>query len=1102
MTRLDLSLLGGFRLRLASDSDVELRLKKARALLAYLAMHPGQPFLRDRLATLLWGDLSDDQARHNLRQALFALRRVLPPGSLVTDAAAVALAPDVVGVDVIVYERLASETKPDALAEAARLYRGDFLDGFVIEEPTFEEWLQTERERLREVAVEVLARLLAHQIGADAVEPAIQTALRLLSLDPLQEATHRTLMRLYRQQGRRAAALRQYQLCVDVLQRELGAEPEDATRQLYQEVLPERATTTLLASSAPTDERPSRRSERRRRGTRVGLDAPMIGRAAELSRLRSLLHDVRGRRGRAAVLVGEAGIGKTRLVEELGDLGMRRGVTVLTGRAYETAQVLPFAAWVDALRTEIPAAHQLRGFDPVWRAELGRLFPELTAPEPPSAATDVLRLFEAVTRFAACVAQRQPLMLILEDLHWADDMTLRLLSYAGRRIAAESILIVTTVRAEELVEASVLAKTLAELRQHAGLIDIPLGPLSRADTAHLVRSLAAGGAPGSRRGWLEDYVWRVSEGNPLLALETIRAGGEIGADDDSLSLPLPNRVREIVIAHLDRLSARSRQLAATASVIGREFDFTLLQTVVGLPNRDAAEAVEELVRRRVLRGVGDHLDFTHDRIREAAGSRLLPVQRRLLHRQIGSAIETVYGSNLEPHYSALARHHREGEVWDRAVHYLRKAAAQARGRFAYRQAAALLEQALDALGPLPDTRDAIEAAIDIRCDLRMAVNPLADDRALLEHLETAQALAKRIGDGPRLVRALTYLAREHSDLGAYPRAIEIAREAVDVAERLDDPGLDIAPRFYVALTHWRQGEPRKACDVLQSRIDSIVDGQRPDHHGLIGTAAVFYRTALARSLAALGHFDDAIRWGAEGLRLAEAAGHPYGLGAAYLELGTVHLDRGAIGEALPLLARGLDLARSRDLAIYTSRTAAILALGHAIAGGVDEARALLDTVPKESFRPRPKRSLDSVALLVLGRAHLAVGCAADAEWCAERALAIAREFDQREVEAGALCLIGDLVSRRARPDLAQSERCYRQSLALAGDLGLRPQAAQCHAALATLYQHRDDRERANEHLRCATTMYRQMGIEAVASMPPSSGHPPPRVRAGPTPRAS
>ena len=236
MAALRLALLGTFEARLDAGSAVSFGRKKAEALLAYLALHPGQRQPRDKLATLLWGDTSDERARHSLRQALVTLRQALPraaAASLVEEGDTVGVNLAAVEVDVALFERLTAEGTPEALERAAALYRGDLLEGISVEEPSFEDWLRTERERLRELAVETLAKLLGHQAKIGAIDQAVQTAVRLLGLDPAQEAVHRTLMRLYARQGRRGAALRQYQACIAVLERELGLEPEAETKQLY-----------------------------------------------------------------------------------------------------------------------------------------------------------------------------------------------------------------------------------------------------------------------------------------------------------------------------------------------------------------------------------------------------------------------------------------------------------------------------------------------------------------------------------------------------------------------------------------------------------------------------------------------------------------------------------------------------------------------------------------------------------------------------------------------------------------------------------------------------------------------------------------------------
>ena len=235
--RLNLRILGGFEARLEPGSLLVLPTKKTQALLAYLALPVGRPHPREKVASLLWGDMPDTQARGNLRQALARIRKVLPRPAdrvLMFDERNVALNAALVDVDVARFEGLVANGAPKALGQAAVLYQGDLLSGLTVGERAFEDWLVSERERLHELALQALARLLVHQQKSGEAETAIQTGLRLLALDPLQEAVHRAVIGLYARLGRREAALRQYQLCVDALKRELSTQPEAETTQLYQ----------------------------------------------------------------------------------------------------------------------------------------------------------------------------------------------------------------------------------------------------------------------------------------------------------------------------------------------------------------------------------------------------------------------------------------------------------------------------------------------------------------------------------------------------------------------------------------------------------------------------------------------------------------------------------------------------------------------------------------------------------------------------------------------------------------------------------------------------------------------------------------------------
>lgn len=256
MGRIALTFFGGFQARLKTGPPLRVPTRKAQGLLAYLALPPGLAHPRDKLAALLWGDMREGQARTNLRQTLFTLRKALPVTmrdilrlggpDLALDAAAI-------DVDVGTFETLVKQGTPQALAQAAALYQGDLLQGLGVREASFEEWLMAERERLRELALETLAKLLAQQRAAGATEVALQTALRLVALDPLLETVHRTLMRLYAQLGRRETAIRQYQTCVGVLRRELGVEPEAETNRLYRDILRARLVPPVAVNEGPAD---------------------------------------------------------------------------------------------------------------------------------------------------------------------------------------------------------------------------------------------------------------------------------------------------------------------------------------------------------------------------------------------------------------------------------------------------------------------------------------------------------------------------------------------------------------------------------------------------------------------------------------------------------------------------------------------------------------------------------------------------------------------------------------------------------------------------------------------------------------------------------
>jgi len=1058
-----LRLLGGVELKTSAGVVIPIPRKKAQALLAYLACHPGQAQARDKLATLFWPEMVDQQARANLRKALFVLRSPLSavePGLRIEDEA-VALEVTALDVDVLAFRRLARCADPESLQQAAELYQGNLLEGLNVTEAPFEEWLREERERLRELALETLARLLGHQAKADDASAAIATALRLLSLDPLQEAVHRALMRIYARQGRRDAALRQYQSCVDTIRRELNVEPETETRELYGEILRGRATRFETARHASTSGR--------RPPPPLSDEPPMIGREPELTRLVIALDEALAARGQLISVVGEAGIGKSRLVGQLGVEAAKRGALVFVGHAYPTEQALAYGVWVDALRTSgaLGRADVLTSVAAPWRAELARLFPELAESDDLRAAAprDPVRLFEAVAHLLERLASAQPLVLLLEDLHWADEMSIRLTSVLSRRVAAWRILIVVTAREEDVAEAPVLR----DLLRRPGIATLPLTPLSQAETTTLLESLSPQGRSDKPSLRWAERIWAASGGNPFVIVELVKSlEQQTGRMATSDALPLPQGVRELVSARLDRISDRGRALAALACVIGRNFEFELLQRASGLAEDEAATGVEELVRRRVLRAIGEQLAFVHDRVREVVYAELLPFRRKLLHRQVAETVESLHAADLAPHVAVLGQHYREGEVWDKAFDYLRQAGSHAYQHAAYRASAAYYEQALSVFDKIPRDKRRSEDAIDVRLEFRLPLLYVpGSDRIKTLMTESAQ-MAEAAGDHPRLARVLVFEAQHHWASADYSRAIELIEQSVALwkSRGLVPPPEATRYRGYVLVQTGDYGSALATLDEAE-RQDSRFEGGFAGDPILREALIIVHKVA---ALVELGRFDDGLVLADHALRRAEEVNHDIGLALAGYVRGRVALGRGDTETAIPLLERSVTFCVERPFRTAFPVAAGWLGAVYLSVGRTDDALRILHEAVRAAL---PTHTFCSI---ILAEAYLDADRAGEAGRLAQRTLATARRIGERGTEAWGLRLLGAIASRAEPQDRAEAARYYREALGLAAELGMRPLVAHCHLGLGKLHRSKDQRELAHHHLTTATKMFAEMNM--------------------------
>jgi len=1023
-----LRLLGGFEARLVPGGPIALPKRKSQALLAYLAVGPNETQPRDTLTALLWADVPREQARNSLRQTLFALRRALTPAApelIRADGDVVVLDRDAIDIDVVAFERLARGERPE-LERAAVLYGGDLLAGLRIDEADFEDWLAPRREELRALALRVFRQLLAQQLTQGNVQPALETATRLLTLDPLQESAHHAVMRLHAEQDNTAAALRQYERYRGILRRELGREPGVETRDLYHAI--------------------------RRRGVSAGPvprpEIPLIGRSAESDALVRTLDSAWARRTQVVVVLGEAGIGKSRLVEEVIGKAVRRRGHVAVGRCYETQQVLPFGPWLDAARTGGMLGHEVvEALAPVWRAELARLLPEvdggrLHAPAPANHP----RLFEAFAHLLEQVTATRPLLMVVEDAHWADELSLRLLGFLTHRLPAVRLLLVVTVREEEAGETRALGQVLTELDRERRLTRVRLAPLDRADVTLLVRALVGGSAPDADAAGLAEEAWSASEGNPFFAVETVRARTEDGLSHAAGLHHLPERLQLFVARRLDRLSARGRHLAIVAAVVGKEASLPLLALAAGMSDAEAEDAVAELVQQRMLVERPGGVDVAHERVRDAALAGLPGARARMLHRRIAESLEAHHAVRLDDHLAAIGSHYLRGEAWERAVAFFRQAGDRALAHGAHRAAVACYDRALEALRALPEDRAVQEQGVDLLLTLRHALLPLGETDRIRDALGWAAALAERLGDRRRQAHVAVFLGSYHWWVGEHARAYELAARGFQSGTDLGDAALCNSATYFMAISHETRGAYRDAVRLLRPLATSA-SGGISTAYGSVAAPAVFWTSHLARSLAELGEFSAARAAAADAMRITAPLHHPFLTVHVSCSMATVALRQGRADEVIPLLEESREITGRSALVVFPINEW-FLAYAYALVGH-PEADDLLRHMERLTDDARFTYYYP-FWLTLLGEGYLLLGEVQDALTRADRALELSRKRGERGNEGWSLRLIGDALSvlrPDSEPEIADS---YRSALAIAEELGMEPLRAHCHLGLGRL----------------------------------------------------
>jgi tetratricopeptide (TPR) repeat protein len=537
-------------------------------------------------------------------------------------------------------------------------------------------------------------------------------------------------------------------------------------------------------------------------------------------------------------------------------------------------------------------------------------------------------------------------------------------------------------------------------------------------------------------------------------------------------------VQAVLAARIDRLPPEEKRLLQTAAVIGTEVPWPLLQAIAdapeealhrGLAHVQAAEFLYEtsLFPERVY-------TFKHALTHEVAYGGLLRERQRLLHGRIVAAIEQCEADRLADQVERLAHHALRGEVWDKALTYCRQAGDKAMARSAHSLAVGYFEQALSALPHLPETRDTLEQAIDLRFAMRSAPRSLQSlTGRILAYLHEAEALAAALDDHRRLAQVSLFLSRSFTAMGAYDQAIASSQRVLASAAASGDIVLHAQVNQRVGIAYAYQGDYRRAIDCYRQTMASLDGPRRHERFGLAVLPAVSSRAWPAWCHAELGTFAEGRVLGEEGLRIAEAGGHPASLAVALWGSGLLALRQGDLPRALPLLERGAGLCQDTDLSAYFPRIAAALGAAYTLAGRVADAVALL-TPATEQIIATAIVEVQALCRLSLGEAHLLAGCLEEAYAHAEGALALAYEHQERGNQAYALRLLGEIHAYHQPPEAELAEAKYRQALALADELGMRPLQAHCHHGLGRLYRQAGRAPQARAALSAAIELYRAM----------------------------
>ncbi|MEZ4866095.1 MAG: BTAD domain-containing putative transcriptional regulator [Caldilineaceae bacterium] len=929
LPKLEFRLLGAPQIHQAGVLYAGLTSAKAQALLYYLAMtaHNGRSMhTRTALATLLWGECGEAEARTNLRKVIQHLREQLEPYLTLENQTVGFRSPHLYTVDAVAFATAIANPRTarlDQLQEVIARYHGDFLEGFYVREaPDFEAWMLGERARLRELLLQGVETLAFRFAEEGDLSQAIATTRHLLTLEPWREEIHRQLMTWLMQNGQRSAALAQYTLCQLALTAELAVEPSETTQELYERLLrqDERTAAQPATPTAPI----------------TTTEYALVGRRQVWQTLRTAWRSVMQTGAHFVCIAGEAGIGKTRLAEELLLDVQRQGQATARTRTYALEGRLAYGPLAEWLRTETLQSH-LPQLDNVWLSEVARLLPELRAAQPdlpqPLPLTERWQqkhLYEALVQ--AFTVGGRPLLLLLDDLQWCDAETLEWLHYLLNAAPQAPILLVGTMRNDEMAEDHPLYKLGHHLHREGKLTMLELTPLSAEETAALGAQVATQGLDADATRWL----YQETGGNPLFVVECVRAGlrredkkttrlgllkpgRQEDKSDAFASTELPPKVVAIMQARLAQLSSEAHALAHLAASVGRAFTIELLVQASQQDEETVVNGLDELWRRRIMReqALGSY-DFSHDRLRDVAYAEISPVRRRLLHRRIAQTLEQVYANTLDSFSGQVATQYDLAGHPEQAVHYYARAAATARQLYANHEVIHYLHKGLALLTDLPSTPTHLQKELEMQVALGSVLMDTQGWASLAVEEAYARAfeLSRQVEKTAQLFPIVWGLHEVYIFQAKHEQALTMSQQCMDLAQQVQDPALLLQAHHALAGVYALLA-PDKMKLALTHAEEMIKIYQLAQHHhqtfhyGGHDPGVCGFQLA-SRLLWLLGYFEQARQRAEAAIYLSLQLSHLYTWAFAFNNVATIYLFLREPARVAELTTTAIAIANEHD----------------------------------------------------------------------------------------------------------------------------------------------------------------------------------------------